>query len=204
MSKIALLGATGNIGSRILDEALSRGHAVTALTRDPRKLTARDGMTIQAGSTTNAPALAAILRGHDIVVASLKWNENDVRRVIDTIRQAGVKRALFVIGAGSLLRPDGQRHFDFMAAKGVQPPTSLPALKAYEEIRTIADLDWTAISPPASIGPGPRTGEFRLGLDHLILDDDGESRISRADFAVAIVDEIEKPAHLRKRFTAGY
>jgi len=204
VTNIALIGATGNIGSRILDEALSRKHKVTAITRDPRKLSAREGMTIRAGSTTDAPALTKILKGHDIVVVSVKWNENDIRRVIETVRKSGVKRALFVVGAGSLLRADGRRHYDFMSAKGVQPPTSLPALKAYEEILKIDDLDWTAISPPASIPAGQRTGKFRLGLDHLIENAKGESRISRQDFAIAIVDEIEKPKHVRKRFTAGY
>ena len=133
-----------------------------------------------------------------------KWNENDVRRVIDTIRKSGVKRALFVVGAGSLLRKDGKRHYDYMSEKGVQPPTSLPALQAYEEIQKIEDLDWTAISPPASIPAGQRTGKFRRGLDKLIENSKGESRISREDFAIAIVDEIEKPKHTRKRFTVGY
>ena len=204
MSNIALLGGTGNIGSRILDEALARKHQVTAITRDPRKLSARDGMTVRAGSTTDAPTLTELLKGHDAVVVSVKWNENDVRRVIDTIRKSGVKRAVFVIGAGSLLRADGRRHYDHMAEKGVQPPTSLPALKAYDEIRMVDDLDWTAISPPASIAAGQRTGKFRLGLDQLVEDAKGESRISREDFAVAILDEIEKPRHIRKRFTAAY
>jgi len=204
MSNIALLGGTGNIGSRILDEALARKHKVTAITRDPRKLSARDGMTVRAGSTTDAPTLTELLKGHDAVVVSVKWNENDIRRVIDTIRKSGVKRAVFVIGAGSLLRADGRRHYDHMAEKGVQPPTSLPALKAYDEIRTVDDLDWTAISPPASIAAGQRTGKFRLGLDQLVEDAKGESRISREDFAVAILDEIEKPRHIRKRFTAAY
>ena len=195
MSNIALIGATGNIGSRVLEEALSRKHTVTAITRDPRKV---------SGSTTDAPALVKILKGHDIVVVSVKWNENDVRRVIDTIRKSGVKRALFVVGAGSLLRKDGKRHYDYMSEKGVQPPTSLPALQAYEEIQKIDDLDWTAISPPASIPAGQRTGKFRRGLDKLIENSKGESRISREDFAMAIVDEIEKPKHIRKRFTVGY
>ena len=204
MSNIALIGATGNIGSRVLEEALARKHTVTAITRDPRKVTARAGMVIRAGSTTDAPALVKILKGHDIVVVSVKWNENDIRRVIDTIRKSGVKRALFVVGAGSLLRKDGRRHYDVMAEKGVQPPTSLPALQAYEEIRKIDDFDWTAISPPASIPAGQRTGKFRRGLDKLIENSKGESRISREDFAIAIVDEIEKPKHVRKRFTAGY
>ncbi len=123
MTNIALIGATGNIGSRILDEALSRKHNVTAITRDPRKLSAREGMTIRAGSTTDAPALVKILKGHDIVVVSVKWNENDIRRVIDTVRKSGVKRALFVVGAGSLLRADGRTHFDFMAQAHRQVPT---------------------------------------------------------------------------------
>jgi uncharacterized protein len=201
---IVLAGATGNIGSRILDEALRRGHTVSAVTRDPRKLEARQGMTIRAGSTSDAPALTQVVKGHDAAVVSVKWNENDIRRVIDVIRKSGVKRCLFVVGAGSLLRKDGRTHLEHMAEKGVQPPTSKPASIAFDEIKKVTDLDWTAISPAASIQAGKRTGKFRLGLDHLIENDKGESRISREDFAVAILDELEKPKHIRKRFTAAY
>jgi len=201
---IVLIGATGAIGSRILDEALRRGHKVTAVTRDPKKVEARQGMTVAAGSTTDGPALTRLIKGHDVAVVSVKWNENDVRRVIDTIRQSGVKRCLFVVGAGSLLRKDGRTHFEHMAEKGIQPPTSKPAALAFEEIKKINDLDWTAISPPASIQPGERTGKFRLGRDQLVENDKGESRISREDFAIAILDELEKPKHVKKRFTAAY
>ena len=201
---IVLIGATGAIGSRILDEALRRGHTVSAVTRDPRKLDPRPGMTIRAGSTSDGPGLTQVVKGHDAVVVSVKWNENDVTRIIDVIRKAGVKRCLFVIGAGSLLRKDGRTHLEHMAEKGVQPPTSKPASVAFDEIRKVTDLDWTAISPAASIQPGERTGKFRLGLDHLIEDNAGQSRISREDFAVAILDELEKPRHVRKRFTAAY
>jgi len=204
VTNIALIGATGNIGSRVLDEALSRKHTVSAITRDPRKVSARDGMVIRAGSTTDAPALVKILKGHDIVVVSVKWNENDVGRVIDVIRASGVRRCLFVVGAGSLIRKDGRTHFEHMAEKGVQPPTSKPASLALEAIRKVGNLDWTAISPAASIQPGERTGKFRLGLDQLIEDDQGQSAISREDFAIAILDEIERPKHIRKRFTAAY
>jgi len=204
MSNIALIGATGNIGSRVLTEALSRSHTVTAITRDPRKLTARAGMTIKAASTTDPVVLSQVLKGHDIVIVSVKWNENDVNRVIDTIRKSGVKRALFVVGAGSLIRKDGRTHFDHMAERGVQPPTSKPAMVALEAIRAIKDLEWTAISPAAAIPAGQRTGKFRLGLDKFLEDKQGESRISREDFAVAILDEVEKPKHVRKRFTAAY
>jgi putative NADH-flavin reductase len=201
---IVLIGATGAIGSRVLDEALRRGHTVSAVTRDPRKVEPRAGQTIRAGSTSDGPGLTQVVKGHDAVVVSVKWNENDITRVIDVIRKSGVKRCLFVIGAGSLLRKDGRTHLEHMADKGIQPPTSKPASLAYEEIKKITDLDWTAISPPASIQPGKRTGKFRRGLDKLIEDKDGQSLISREDFAVAIVDELEKGKHIRKRFTAAY
>ena len=201
---IVLIGATGAIGSRILDEALRRGHTVSAVTRDPRKLDPRPGMTIRAGSTSDGPGLTQVVKGHDVAVVSVKWNEADVHQVLDAVRRSGVKRCLFVIGAGSLLRQDGRTHFEHMADKGIQPPTSKPASLAYEEIKKVKDLDWTAISPPASIQPGKRTGKFRRGLDKLIEDKEGQSLISREDFAVAILDELEKNKHIRKRFTAAY
>lgn len=202
--KIALIGATGGIGSRILDEALTRGHTVTATSRTPAKLGARPGMTAKAANTADVAATAEVLKGHDAAVVSVKWNEADIHQVLDAIRQSGIKRCLFVIGAGSLIRKDGRTHFEHMTEKGIQPPTSKPAALAFEEMKKASDLDWTAISPAAAIQPGERTAKFRLGLDHLIEDDKGESRISREDFAVAILDEIEKPEHVRRRFTAAY
>lgn len=204
MTDIALIGATGNVGSRILTEALSRSHAVTALTRDASKMKPRAGMTVRQASTTDVTNLAAVLAGHAVVVASVKWNEANIRDVLDAVRRSGVKRALFVVGAGSLIRADGRTHLDHMADRGVQPPTSKPASLALAELRKVTDLDWTAISPPASIRPGERTGEFRLGGDQLLEDDEGQSQISFEDFAIAIVDEIEKPKHSRQRFTAAY
>ena len=201
---IVLAGTTGNIGSRILDEALRRGHRVTGLSRDPAKLAAREGLQAKKASTTEVGAFADALKGHDAAILSVKWNENDVHRVLDALRKAGVKRCLFVVGAGSLLRKDGRTHFDHMAEKGIQPPTSKPAALALAEVQKVTDLDWTAISPPASIQPGERTGKFRLGRDHLLEDDKGKSEISREDFAIAIMDEIEKPKHIRQRFTAAY
>jgi putative NADH-flavin reductase len=201
---IVLAGATGNIGSRILDEALRRGHRVTGLSRDPAKLAARSGLQAKKANTAEVAAFADALKGHDAAILSVKWNENDVHQVLDALRKAGVKRCLFVVGAGSLLRADGRTHFDHMAEKGIQPPTSKPAALALAEVQKVTDLDWTAISPPASIQPGERTGKFRLGRDQLLEDDNGKSEISREDFAVAILDEIEKPKHIRRRFTAAY
>ena len=201
---IVLAGATGNIGSRILDEALRRNHRVTGITRDPAKLAVRNGLQVKKGNSAEVAAFADVLKGHDAAVLSVKWNENDVHQVLDALRKAGLKRCLFVVGAGSLLRTDGRTHFDHMAEKGIQPPTSKPAALALAEVQKVTDLDWTAISPPASIQPGERTGKFRLGRDHLIENDKGESLISREDFAIAILDELEKPKHVRQRFTAAY
>jgi putative NADH-flavin reductase len=201
---IVLAGATGNIGSRILDEALRRGHRVTGLTRDPAKLGARSGLQAKKANTAEVAAFTDAVKGHDAAILSVKWNENDVHQVLDALRKAGVRRCLFVVGAGSLLRNDGRTHFDHMAEKGIQPPTSKPAALALAEVQKVTDLEWTAISPPASIQPGERTGRFRLGRDHLLEDDEGKSEISREDFAIAILDEIEKPKHIHQRFTAAY
>lgn len=201
---LVIVGATGNIGGRVLDEALRRGHKVTATSRNPAKLAARANMSAMAANSADVAGLAAALKGHDAAIVSLKWNEADIHAVLDALRRAGVNRCLFVIGAGSLLRKDGRTHFEHMAEKGIQPPTSKPAALAFEEVKKATDLDWTAISPAASIQPGERTGKFRLGLDHLIEDDKGQSLISREDFAIAILDEIETPKHIRRRFTAAY
>jgi uncharacterized protein len=201
---IIVIGATGNIGHSVVDEALRRGHTVTATTRDPAKVAPRANLTVKAANVADVGGTADVLKGHDAAILSVKWNEADIGQVLDAIRKSGVKRCLFVVGAGSLIRKDGRTHFEHMAEKGIQPPTSKPAALALEALQTVADLDWTAISPAASIQPGERTGKFRLGLDHLIEDDKGQSLISREDFAIAILDEIEKPRHVRRRFSAAY
>ncbi len=122
--KIVIVGATGNIGSRILDEAQQRGHAVTAVTRDPSKLAPHPGLQVRAGNTADVRSMADVLKDHDAAVASVKWNEADIADVLDALRQSGTKRCLFVVGAGSLFRTDGRTHCEHMAEKGIQPPTS--------------------------------------------------------------------------------
>src|SRR6202034_293443 len=150
MANIALVGMTGNIGSRILNEALARGHRVTGTTRGMADLPARDGVTVATVHPADAAALAAVLRGHDVVVVSLKWDVNDIDAAIEAIRQSGVRRALIVVGAGSLRRADGRLHFDHMPTPS---PSSKPAMVALEKLRQVDDFDWPALSPPTSIKP---------------------------------------------------
>ena len=201
MANIAVVGATGNIGRVIGDEALRRGHRLTGTTRSAANLPARDRLTVAVVAPTDTAALAETLRGHDAVVVALRWEHVAVDVVVAAIRRAGVKRALFVVGAGSLYRADGRLHFAHM----VNPsPSAKPAMAALDALRNIDDLDWTAISPPATIAPGQRTGRFRTATDTMVVDADDQGRISREDFAVAILDEIERPRHPRRRFTVSY
>jgi putative NADH-flavin reductase len=202
--KFGLIGGTGNIGSHILEEALARGHHVLAIARDPAKLAAHPNLIVQQGDTHAPEALATLLHGQDAILVSVKYVDNDIRQLIDAIRHSGVTRCLFVVGAGSLIRDDGRTHAEHMADRGINPPTSKAAALALAALRQVTDLEWTAISPADTIFAGERTGSFRLGHDHLVADDQGVSRISRADSAIAILDEIEDPKHLEARFTAAY
>lgn len=201
MLNIALVGATGNIGQTILSEALSRGYRVTGTTRDATKLPNLPNLKVAEVHPSATMALADVLRDHDAIVVSLKWNDNDINLIVDAIRQSGVSRAIIVVGAGSLVRDDGRLHFDHMPTP---PPSSKPAMVALEIIRKIDDFDWTAISPPAVIQPGERTGRFAIDTDHMVAGRDGNCRISREDFAVAIIDELENPKFIKQRFTVGY
>ena len=201
MANIALVGATGNIGKKILDEALARGHRVTGTTRDATKLAARNGLSVTVAQPADTPALAVALKGHDVVIYAIRWDANSIDTAIETIRKSGVKRAIVVVGAGSLMRSDGRLHFLHMPSP---PPSSKPAMLALDALKKIDDFDWTAISPPAAIKPGERTGVFRTDLDNLVIDAGGNSLISQEDFAIAILDEVEKPKHIRERFTVGY
>jgi uncharacterized protein len=201
MANIALVGMTGNIGSRILDEALARGHRVTGTTRGAPNLPQRDGLTVATVHPADTAALAGVLKGHDVVVVSLKWDVNDIDAVIEAIRKSGVRRALVVVGAGSLRRADGRLHFDHMKPPS---PSSKPAMIALDKVRQIDDVDWAAISPPAVIQPGERTGQFRVGTDTMIVDANDNGRVLREDFAIAVLDEVENPKYIKRRFTVGY
>lgn len=202
MAKIALIGASGNAGSRILAELVSRGHEVTAIARHPEKIAALAGVTAVAGDVLD-PGLAEVLRGHDAVISTVHFTDSNPRRLIAAVRAAGVSRYLVVGGAGSLEVAPGQLLIlqpDFLPE---WRPEAAAGFAFLEYLRQVTDLEWTYLSPAAWFHPGERTGSFRLGKDELIVSDKG-SAISFEDYAVALVDELETPQHIRARFSVGY
>jgi hypothetical protein len=202
--KIALIGASGNIGAKILDEALRRGHKVTGIVRNPGKLQARGGMTAQQCDLAEEKKLAGAISGHDAVIVSVRHDLNDVRHVYAACKEAHVKRVLVVGGAASLEVAPGVMLIDTPGFPEQIKVQAAPAVEALKQIRLERDLEWSFVSPSIMIVPGERTGKFRLGGDELLKDAKGDSRISQEDFAIAMIDEVEKPQHVRKRFTVGY
>ena len=202
--KIALIGATGFIGSRLLDEAVQRGHQVTAIVRQPEKLPTRPGVTSQRGDVFDPASLAKLLAGHDVVISAVHFSQSDPEKLITAVKNSGVKRYLVVGGAGSLQVAPGVDLIDtpqFPAEYKVEAGKGRDFLV---RLRQETVLDWTFLSPSALIQPGTRTGTFRLGTDQLLVAADGSSSISAEDYAVALIDEVEKPKHSRRRFTVGY
>jgi len=201
--KIALIGASGNAGSRILRELSDRGHTVTGIARDPAKIASLPGVTAVSGDANDGPALAKLIAGHDAVVSSVHFLVTDAAVLIAAVKQAGVPRYLVVGGAGSLEVAPGQRLVDqpnFPEAYKAEATKGGDFLAALQDEPT---LDWTFLSPSALFVPGERTGVFRIGKDTLLANEQGSS-ISFEDYAIALVDEIETPKHSRQRFTVGY
>jgi putative NADH-flavin reductase len=206
--KVVLFGASGNAGRRILEELISRGHGVTAVVRNPEKLPA--GVQSQRDDLSNVDRIAETIAGADAVVSAYAPPQNDTdqligvtARQINAVRKAGNPRLIVVGGAGSLEVAPGVT----LLASGHLPEAWIPIAtshaKALELLRA-SDINWTYFSPAAFFEPGVRTGKFRLGDSSLITDEKGQSRVSLEDYAIAIVDELEKPAHLRAQFTIGY
>ena len=207
--KVTLYGASGMIGSRILNELLSRGHQVTAVVRDPSKIKTT-GATAIAGDILDPSSVAQTARGATAVISAFAAPHDDVSKLVDATRSllkglqdAGVRRFLMVGGAGSLEVAPGVQLVDAPVFPAAWRPIALAHRDAFAVLEQ-SDLDWTSLSPPALIQPGERTGKFRLGKDTLIADEKGNSAISAEDYAIAMVDELENPKHIRQRFTLGY
>jgi putative NADH-flavin reductase len=212
--KLALIGATGFVGSAILKEALDRGHEVTAIVRHPEKVQPHQKLRPVKGDVYNPDEVARLVAGHEAVISAFNpgWGNPDIynlqvkgaRSIIDGAKKAGVTRLLFVGGAGSLEVQPGVQALDLPGFPAEYKQGALATREALSMLRKEFTLDWSFLSPSADLAPGQRTGKFRLGTDQMLTDANGQSRISTQDYAVAMIDEVEKPAHVRQRFTVGY
>jgi putative NADH-flavin reductase len=202
--KIAVAGASGRAGSEITRELSRRGHAVTAIARNPEKIAKLPNVMPVKGDVLDQAGLARLWTGHDVAISSVHFLASDPHKLIGAARQSGVGRYLVVGGAGSLEVAPGVK---LVTTPGFPAQYKAEAEKGSEFLdllRQEQDLSWTFISPSALFVEGERTGKFRLGTDQLLTAADGKSSISFADYAIALADEIERPSHLRKRFTVGY
>jgi putative NADH-flavin reductase len=215
--KIALIGATGFVGTPVVAELLRRGHQVTALVRNPAKLEARPQLTAKALDAYDPDAVAAAVKGHDAVISAFNpgWDDPALyerfmkgsQAIVAGVEQSGVKRLLVVGGAGSLFVAPGVQLVDTPEFASHVPANVVPGAKAARDalsaMRGNATLDWTFLSPPALLAPGERSGSYRVGGEELLMAGAAPAGISAADLAVAIVDEIETPRHVRARFTVA-
>jgi len=205
MTHVAILGITGRAGSRIATELLRRRHTVTGIARNVAPAAAQPGLTLKAGDVTDAETLAALLKGHDVVVSSTRFvGGTDAATLIAAARQAGVKRVIVVGGAGSLEVAPGVALVDTPEFPEIYKAEAIGGSAFLQTLRAETELDWTFLSPSALFEPGERTGRFRLGGDRLLVDASGNSHISMEDYAIALADELETPKHSRARFTVGY
>jgi putative NADH-flavin reductase len=201
--KVALIGASGQGGSRLLAELSRRGHRVTAIARNPEKIGELPGVTAVKGDVFDKAGLAALIKGHDAVISAVHFTASDPKLLIDAVKESGVKRYFVVGGAGSLEVAPAVKLVDTPQFPAAYTPEATKGGEFLDLLRQEKRLDWTFLSPSAVVAPGERTGKFRLGKDVLLTNDKGSS-ISWEDYAIAAVDELEKPAHIRQRFTVGY
>ena len=201
--KVALIGASGQAGSRILAELTRRGHSVTGIARHPEKIAAAPGVTAKKGDVYDKDGLAALLKGHDVVISSVHFSASDPKLLIEAVHASGVKRYFVVGGAGSLEVAPGVKLIDTPEFPAAYKTEAAKGGEFLGILRGEKELEWTFLSPPALIFEGERTGKFRLGKDQLLTHEKGSS-VSFEDYAIAAVDELEKPAHIRQRFTVGY
>jgi putative NADH-flavin reductase len=215
--RIALFGAGGTIGQRIAREALDRGHEVTAVVREPDRFQSPDPrLRVTRGDVLDAGSIAAAVRGHDAVISAVGPGHGGsqspamlaqaARELLEGVRRAGVHRLLVVGGAGSLETAPGVQLLDSPSFPAAWKPLALAHRDALQVYRSsgATGVDWTYFSPADLIQPGPRTGRYRTGTDQLVVNTAGRSEISAEDFAVAVLDELEHPANLRRRMTVAY
>ena len=217
--KVALIGASGFVGSKILAEALQRGHQVTAIVRNPEKIQPDKNLNTKKADVLNVDELSKLLAGHDVIVSAFNpargvagahvydLHVQGHKGILAAAKKSGVKRFLGVGGAASLKTPEGIELIDspqFPAAYEQFKPGIRGTRELYYLLKQEPALDWVFIAPSVVIAPGERSGKFRIGKDHVLYNDKGESKISLEDYAVALVDEMERPQHHNERITIGY
>ena len=208
---VVVYGATGNSGSEIIKELLARGHKVTGVARNVEKLKDQPNVTAKTDDLSNVDAVAAVIKGADVVVSAYQPPADNTDKLIDVTKlqieaakKAGVPRLLVVGGAGQLEVAPGVTLIKSGHLPQEYMPIALSHEKAAEVLKASSGVNWTYIAPAAYFVPGERTGNYRTGTNNLVSDAKGESKISFADYAIALVDEIEKPKHERALFSVGY
>lgn len=206
---VVLYGASGMIGSRVLRELLQRGHVVTAVIRRPGTINA-PGAKVVKGDVTEEASVAATAKGADAAISAYSPPPDQPDAIVSAthtllagLKKAGVHRLIFVGGAGTLEAAPGVQVVDAPDFPAQWKGIALAHREALKVLKP-SDLDWTYFSPAGLIQPGERTGKFRLGTTKLLTDANGDSRISAEDYAIALVDELENPKHLRQHFTVAY
>jgi putative NADH-flavin reductase len=216
--KIALIGASGFVGSAILKETLNRKYQVTAIVREPEKIDGNDsGLQKLKADVMDTGYLSELLKGHDVVISAYNpgWTNPNIyddflkgaQSIQQAVKKSGIKRLITIGGAGSLFIAAGLQLVDSRDFPSAWKPGALAARDYLDIIRKDKELDWTFISPAIEMNPHlahKRTGKYRTGLDSPVFDENKKSIISVEDLAVAVVDEAEKPAHIRQRFTVAY
>jgi putative NADH-flavin reductase len=211
--RIAIIGASGFIGSHVRDEALTRGHQVTAIVRHPEKITVRNPHLTVVKADILKDKVDELVKGHDAVISAYSasrsspdiYNEHvkGAKAIINGVKKSGIKRLLVVGGAATLEVAPGMQLIDTMSPEQVTDGM-LATKETLYMLREEKELEWTFLSPAASIAAGERTGHYRVGKDQLLKNKEGESKISTQDYAVAMLDELENPQHIRERFTVAY
>ncbi|MFZ6754530.1 NAD(P)-dependent oxidoreductase [Undibacterium sp. Dicai25W] len=210
---IALIGASGFIGSVLLKEAVSRQHQVTAFVSHPEKISATIQVAVQATDVQNLPQLTEQLQGFDAVITAFSGHANEdvvgyyvsgIKNIIQAAKNTNAMRLLVVGGAGSLEVAPGMQVMDQPGFPDAYRASAEGARQALSLLREETSLNWTMLCPSGMIEPGQRTNQFRLGKDQLLIASDGKSHISVEDYALAMINELEQPAHAYQRFTVGY
>jgi putative NADH-flavin reductase len=211
--KVAIIGASGFIGSYVRDEALARGHQVTAIVRHSEKITVRNARLHVVKADILKSDVEALVKGHDAVISAYSAGRSGsgiydeqikgYKAIISGMKKSGIKRLLVVGGASTLEVSPGVQLIDTMSPEQITQGM-LATREMLYMLREEKELEWTFLSPAATIAPGERTGSYRVGKDELVKNKEGESKVSTQDYAAAMLDELEKPQHIRERFTVAY